>query len=101
KLYKINRTTKQIDTTNLLTMPSNLTWSIPSFAQYSSALAIFDIATINSTGLATIKANASAGFSTGVHAYIPGTGVGGAALITINVPGLNGGLNTATIPGGN
>jgi hypothetical protein len=102
-LYQVSRTTKQI-VNSPLTLPSNLTWNIPSFSQYVPALSIFDIATVDANGLVTVKSNATTGFSTAIQAYIPGSGVGGAALLSVGTGGLSTntspGLGTVTVPSG-
>ncbi len=62
--------------------PNNLTWEIPTYG-----FSMFDIATINSSGLATVKSSAIAGMMTFVLAYNsadpeiePGVGVLGVAV---------------------
>jgi uncharacterized protein YjdB len=49
------------------TTPSNLNWTIPTYG-----IPVFDIATVNSTGLVTVRSNASPGLMTFVMASIPG-----------------------------
>ena len=46
--------------------PSDLTWEIPTYG-----LSIFDIASVNSSGLVTMKSNSMVGFISAVIAYSP------------------------------
>ena len=49
------------------TTPSNITWEIPTFG-----ISLFDIATVNSSGLVTVRSDAMAGLTSFVMAYIAG-----------------------------
>jgi hypothetical protein len=88
KVYKINRNTKTLDP-NPIPNPGRIKWSVPTFGEFGFGLGIFDIATVSQTGLVTAKANATAGFSTIIEAYLESNPeVYGAALLTIKIPGL-------------
>lgn len=71
--YAVNHSTKML---NAISMPTGLTWEIP-----TTGIAMFDIASVNSTGLVTMSSSASLGLSTVVIAHVsshtiePGAGL--------------------------
>lgn len=65
KQYDVVRTNGEL-VLGAMTTPSNLTWNIPTYG-----FSIFDIATIDNNGLATVKSNATIGLITYVTASHP------------------------------
>lgn len=66
KQYEVVRNAAGELVLGTMTTPSNLNWEIPTYG-----FSIFDIATINSSGLATVKSSASPGLMTYVMASHP------------------------------
>jgi hypothetical protein len=75
--YAVNRTTK---TLSPISMPAGLTWVIP-----TTGIPIFDIASVNSTGLVTMSDSATIGLATMVIAHVASPTIeAGAGLIMVS-----------------
>ncbi len=75
--YAVNKTTKAL---NAIAMPPGLTWEVP-----TTGIPIFDIATVNATGLVTMRSSATVGLSTVVVAHVSSPTIAeGAALIMVS-----------------
>jgi hypothetical protein len=76
--YAVNKTTKAL---NLISMPAGLTWEVP-----TTGIPIFDIASVNATGLVTMSSSATAGLSTVVVAHVASPTIEeGAALVMVSM----------------
>jgi len=66
---------------SLIPSINNFTWTIPTYG-----ISAFDIATVNSTGLVTVKTDALPGMQTFIMANVTGnTELGGGAAITVSL----------------
>jgi hypothetical protein len=75
--YAVNKTTKSL---SAISMPAGLTWEVP-----TTGLPIFDIASVNASGLVTMKSSASIGLSTVVIAHVSSPTIEeGAALVMVS-----------------
>lgn len=75
--YAVNHSNKALTT---IPMPAGLTWEVP-----TTGISMFDIATVNSTGLLTMKSSLTVGLSTVVIAHVSSPTIEeGAALITVS-----------------
>ena len=79
--YAVNHATKALST---ITMPVGLTWTIPTYG-----ISLLDIATVNSTGLVTMKSSATPGLSTILMATINGSTTiePGVAMLMVAIAG--------------
>ncbi|GAA4469024.1 hypothetical protein GCM10023093_27870 [Nemorincola caseinilytica] len=75
--YAVNHSTKALSP---IAMPAGLTWEVP-----TTGVPIFDIASVNSTGLVTMSSSASLGLSTVVVAHVSSPTIEeGAALVMVS-----------------
>jgi len=75
--YAVNHMTKAL---NAIAMPAGLTWLIP-----TTGIPIFDIASVNGTGLVTMNSSATIGLSTIVLAHVSSATIAeGAGLIMVS-----------------
>lgn len=75
--YSVNHTSKAL---SAIAMPAGLTWMVP-----ITGIPIFDIATVNSTGLVTMSSSATMGLSTVVLASVASPTIGeGGALVMVS-----------------
>lgn len=75
--YAVNKTTKNL---TAISMPPGLTWEVP-----TTGISIFDIATVNASGLVTMSSSATFGLSTVVIAHVSSPTIEeGAALIMVS-----------------
>lgn len=95
--YAVNKTTKSL---NPIAMPAGLTWEVP-----TTGIPIFDIASVNASGLVTMNSSATAGLSTVVVAHVSSPTIAeGAALVMVsmcNCGTTTPGVNRITVAGGN
>jgi hypothetical protein len=76
--YAVNKTPKALSP---IAMPAGLTWEIP-----TTGVPIFDIASVNSTGLVTMNSSATAGLSTVVIAHVASPTIEeGAGLVMVSM----------------
>lgn len=77
KAYAVIHSTKSLTE---ITMPAGLTWEIP-----TTGIPIFDIASVNSTGVVTMNSSATVGLSTVVIAHVSSPTIDpGAAMIMVS-----------------
>lgn len=75
--YTVNHTSHAL---TAISMPAGLTWEVP-----VTGISIFDIATVNSTGLVTMNSSAMMGLSSVVVAHVSSPTIGeGGALIMVS-----------------
>lgn len=75
--YAVNHSTKSL---SAIAMPAGLTWEVP-----TTGIPMFDIASVNSTGLVTMSSSASMGLSTVVIAHVSSPTIEeGAALVMVS-----------------
>lgn len=83
KLYRVNRTTKEVESTPLA-FTGTIKWAVPDFSDVPGEFAsMFDIATVSQTGLVTVKQNATANMATVIEAYIENTDIGGVSFLVV------------------
>lgn len=94
--YKVNHSTRNLDP---ITIAGGFTWEVP-----TTGVPIFDIATVSSTGLVTMKSSATLGLSTVVIAHTSSPTVeGGAGLLMVsdcNCGTTTPGVTQITVTGG-
>jgi len=75
--YAVNKSNKKL---SAISMPAGLTWEVP-----TTGVPIFDIATVSSSGLVTMKSSATVGLSTVVIAHVASPTIEeGAGLIMVS-----------------
>lgn len=75
--YAVNKSTKSL---SAIAMPPGLTWEVP-----TTGISIFDIATVSSTGLVSMKSSATTGLSTVVIAHVSSPTIEeGAGLVMVS-----------------
>jgi hypothetical protein len=75
--YAVDHSSRNL---NAISMPAGLTWIVP-----TTGIPIFDIASVNSTGLVTMNSSATIGLSTVVIAHVSSPTIGeGAGLVMVS-----------------
>lgn len=75
--YAVDHSSRSLNT---ISMPAGLTWTVP-----TTGVSMFDIATVNATGLVTMNSSAMIGMSTVVLAHVSSPTIGsGAGLVMVS-----------------